>query len=461
MQSTGMNENLQVSGEYSLRQLVFRTFASAISQTSNLHTSSLEFVYDVQSDIPDKLLGHSSHVRDILKCLINNALKNLTLGGSVRHDDGRVTVSCKLLEMTNESVLLQYCVSDTGDAIRQDKLSLLFEYFQAEDPPDAHDPAVNSFLHRAATRARAIGGNIWAYSESNKGNRVFFTNHPQVIRSFNPTCLDSSSQFPNKTILFIDSLHDQTGVANQIRSFGLNTVVVHDVKSLTDPAGHPRPDVVVTDSVTAVERARAFDHLRWVPIIFLASQIPCQDLKWCIRNNILSHQYLTTPSSDESLFTALVAGLSTHIEPSGPSYNILLAEDNPIHRGVITKILETYGHKLQFAEDGLAAVKIHKKGCEERSQRFDIILMDIVMPVMDGFEATKQIREHEKRMGLPLVPVIGLMVVSACGISKAVEVGMSTYLPKALIKKDLMHTIDQLLSKENGGILSKRCVPFY
>jgi len=148
-----------------------------------------------------------------------------------------------------------------------------------------------------------------------------------------------------------------------------------------------------------------------------------------MRNNVLSHQYLTTPISLANLSSALIDAISTRIEHPGSSYDALVAEDNPVNRKLITKILEKYGHKTHLAENGAIAVDMYKKscgGCGETSLKFDVILvclcllcqhphtkvqqkMDLNMPVLDGFQATEQIRKYEKNMGVSPVPIIGLL----------------------------------------------------
>ncbi|KAK7445126.1 hypothetical protein VKT23_014995 [Stygiomarasmius scandens] len=446
-----MNAELDGKSNYSLRQLVFRSFASAIAP--GLSFSSIDFSYNVQANIPDDFLGYPLHIRNLIHDLVRNAISNL----GQQSEPGRISLSCNLLERHDDDLLLQFCVHDTGPSVGQEKLGLLFQYFQAEDLMP-NDLGINYPLRSALRRVRHIHGNIWVHSNADGGNRAIFTAPSQTVNSS-----DLVFEFADKKVLFVDSLRDQTGVADQIRNLGCHITVVHVTESLSDKSKFPQPDTVVVDSAATVEQVRVLEHLNWTPIVLLTPSMQSLDLKWCMRNNVLSHQYLTTPISLANLSSALIDAISTRIERPGPSYDVLVAEDNRVNCKLATKILEKYGHKVHLAENGAIAVDVYKKscgGCEETSLNFDVVLMDLNMPVLDGFQATEQIRKYEKDMGVSPVPIIGLLAGLSLETTRAISAGMNDTLRKPLRSLELIKTIDQLLSEKTGGAMSRRVVPF-
>ena len=122
--------------------------------------------------------------------------------------------------------------------------------------------------------------------------------------------------------------------------------------------------------------------------------------------------------------------------------NILLVEDNAVNQKIITLMLESLGHQVTIAEDGQEAVDMYD------SSRFELILMDVQMPVMDGFEATLQIRNKEQETGVR-VPIVALTAnVIADDQGKCLKVGMDGYLEKPLTKDTLLKALEEVVVKD-------------
>ncbi|CAJ0908670.1 2570_t:CDS:2 [Entrophospora sp. SA101] len=187
-------------------------------------------------------------------------------------------------------------------------------------------------------------------------------------------------------ILFIDTLYDKTGVVNMIETLGLKLKIVNSVEeaAIITASGKsyaPLFDTVIVDDLTIVERLRKITYLRYTPIVLLAHTIPELNMKSCIDFGITS--YSSTPSTLPDLMNALLPSLE---------YNSLIPID--LNQKLAVKFLEKFGHKTEVVANGQLAVEAFK------SKRYDLILMDVQMPIMGGFEATQKIRDYESQHGV-------------------------------------------------------------
>ncbi|KAK5012299.1 histidine kinase osmosensor [Cryomyces antarcticus] len=163
--------------------------------------------------------------------------------------------------------------------------------------------------------------------------------------------------------------------------------------------------------------------------------------------------YMTTPCLAIDLGNALIPALEGRAAPSisdhSRSFDILLAEDNLVNQRLAVKILEKYQHKVTVANNGLEALEAIKK------KRYDVVLMDVQMPVMGGFEATANIREYERENGLSRSPIIALTAHAMLGDrEKCIQAQMDEYLSKPLKQNQLIQTI--LKCATLGGALLER-----
>ncbi|CAG8776333.1 3753_t:CDS:2, partial [Acaulospora colombiana] len=158
----------------------------------------------------------------------------------------------------------------------------------------------------------------------------------------------------------------------------------------------PLFDTVIVDDLSIVERLREITHLRYIPIVLLAPTIPNLNMKNCIDLGITS--YSSTPTNLADLMNALLPALESHATVPNDftrqqPLEILMAEDNIVNQKLALKILEKFGHRVETVSNGKVAVEQFK------AKRYDLVLMDVQMPIMGGFEATQKIREYEKEHG--------------------------------------------------------------
>ncbi|CAJ0641502.1 5903_t:CDS:2 [Entrophospora sp. SA101] len=328
-------------------------------------------------------------------------------------NEGQVMLSVDTSETEDDQVLLTFCVKDTGIGIQADKIELIFDTTRKYG-------GTGLGLSISKHLVNLMGGNLWVKSEFGKGSEFFFT--VKVIpATTNPEQIEQKMlPWQGRYILFIDTLYDKTGVVNMIETLGLKLKIVNSVEeaAIITASGKsyaPLFDTVIVDDLTIVERLRKITYLRYTPIVLLAHTIPELNMKSCIDFGITS--YSSTPSTLPDLMNALLPSLE---------YNSLIPID--LNQKLAVKFLEKFGHKTEVVANGQLAVEAFK------SKRYDLILMDVQMPIMGGFEATQKIRDYESQHG-GHVPIIALIAHAMIGDQEKCHYsGMDEYVTKPLSK---------------------------
>ncbi|KAH6897665.1 hypothetical protein BKA70DRAFT_1315390, partial [Coprinopsis sp. MPI-PUGE-AT-0042] len=416
---------------YSLRQTVFGILKTLVVRASQ---NQLDLTYDVEPDIPDQLIGDSLRLRQVITNLVGNAIK---FTPSKVNRKGQVALSTRLLAMDDQSVTLEFCVTDTGIGIAKDKLNLIFDTFcQADGSTTREYGGTGLGLSISKRLVSLMQGNMWVESEVAKGSKFYFTITSQINHS--PM---------ERTILFVDTLRDTTGVVDRIKDLNLRPYLIHEVREVADKDKCPHIDTIVVDSLNVVESLRELEHLRYIPIVLLAPSLPRLNLKWCLDNSLSSQ--ITTPVSAQDLASSLISALESNTvspvsAPNDVTFDILLAEDNLVNQKLAVKILEKYGHSVEIAENGSLAVDAFKARVAQ-NKPFDIILMDVSMPFMGGMEATELIRSYEMHKGLPSSPIIALTAHAMIGDrERCLQAGMDDHITKPLRRGDLLNAINKL-----------------
>ncbi|KAG5340861.1 Hybrid signal transduction histidine kinase J [Termitomyces sp. T112] len=441
---------------YSLRQTVFGILKTLVVRASQ---NNLDLTYDVEPDIPDQLIGDSLRLRQVITNLVGNAIK---FTPSKTSRKGHVALSTRLLALDDQSVTIEFCVMDTGIGIAKDKLNLIFDTFcQADGSTTREYGGTGLGLSISKRLVNLMQGNMWVESEVSKGSKFFFTITSQISHSSIESTLSKMSPFAKRTILFVDSLYDTTGVCDRIKELCLRPHVVHMVCEVADKEKCPHIDTIVVDSLSVTECIREYEHLRYIPIVLLAPSMPRLNLKWCLDNSISAQ--LTTPVTAQDLASALISALESNTvspvaAPNDVTFDILLAEDNLVNQKLAVKILEKYGHTVEIAENGSLAVDAFKSRVVQ-SKPFDIILMDVSMPFMGGMEATELIRSYEMHRGLTPTPIIALTAHAMIGDrERCLQAGMDDHITKPLRRGDLLNAIGKLAG-ERGAAKPHRRVP--
>ncbi|KAF5312188.1 hypothetical protein D9619_003644 [Psilocybe cf. subviscida] len=197
---------------YSLRQTVFGILKILVVRATQ---NNLHLTYDVEPDIPDQLIGDSLRLRQIITSLVGNAIKFTPSKASRK---GHVALSTRLLALDDQSVTLEFCVTDTGIGIAKYKLDLIFDTFCQAD----------------GSTTREYGGNMWVETKGSK----FFNITSQISHSSIETWLSKMVAFAKRTILLVVTLFDQTGVVDRIKGLQLR---MSSTRSLLLPTRRSAP----------------------------------------------------------------------------------------------------------------------------------------------------------------------------------------------------------------------------
>ncbi|KAG1132058.1 hypothetical protein G6F42_002698 [Rhizopus arrhizus] len=400
----------------------------------------LDLICHFDKFIPDQVIGDSLRLRQVITNLIGNAIKFTTRG--------EVVLRTRVLDMTEDMVILELCVSDTGIGIQEDKLHVIFDTFcQADGSTTREYGGTGLGLSISRHLVQLMGGNLWVESKYGRGSKFFFTVKLHRFQVNEREVMEKIHRFRNRRILFVDSMNDQTGVIEKISTLGLKPYRVEDIEEATIVANAnsnmsklaPFFDTVVIDRMSLAEKIREIVPLRYTPIVLIAPEVHHLNVKLCIDLGITG--YICAPQNIADISDVLLPALENHAAlPSDASktvpLEVLLAEDNDVNQKLAVRILEKFGHHVTVVANGKLAVEAYE------SQYFDLILMDVQMPVMGGFEATQKIREIEKTSSNRHIPIIALTAHAMIGDrEKCLEAGMDEYVTKPLRFPELIGAI--------------------
>ncbi|KAK0548889.1 histidine kinase osmosensor [Tilletia horrida] len=428
---------------FSLRGIVFSVLKTLSVRATQ---KKLNLMYEVHPDCPDPLVGDALRLKQIITNLIGNAVKFTEAGG-------RVALKCSLAKMESPGeALLEFCASDSGIGIKQDKLDVIFDTFcQADGSTTRKYGGTGLGLSISRRLVNLMGGDLWVRSHYGKGSDFFFTMLVKLDNITKDQVHEKMRPYQGRNIFYLNTLHDQTGVLGMLEELGVKPFTVHSVQEAAErKRGIPRIDAIVADSLTVIEDLRTVEHLRYIPINLVSPTTLTLNLTYCLDNGISS--YINTPTTLADLYYALLPSLESSASAPTDSnheiaYDILLAEDNVVNQKLARKILENQGHKVDIVDNGELAVMAVKK------RQYDVVLMDVSMPVMGGIEATMAIRAFEASLGDERVPIVALTAHAMLGDKeKCLRAGMSAYVSKPIRRVELISTLHSLLANKKGRV---------
>ncbi|KIX04548.1 uncharacterized protein Z518_05418 [Rhinocladiella mackenziei CBS 650.93] len=439
---------------YTIRGTVFNALKSLAVKANE---KSLCLAFEVDNTVPDYVVGDPFRLRQIILNLVGNAIKFT--------DQGEVKVTIKKSKdlMSNcapDEFPFEFVVSDTGIGIQSDKLDLIFDTFQQADGSTTRKFGGTGLgLSISKRLVNLMGGQVWVTSDFGHGSEFHFS---CIVKFATEDISVISSQlypFRKHKVLAVDK-----GVSNffqrlpaLIEELGLQVLVVQDVSNVPDPVSDGKGrsadgyDVIVIDEIQTAHKLRELDKFKYIPMVLLNPTVSIS-LKTVLDLGIAS--YMTTPCQLIDLGNCMIPALEGRSTPIikdyKKSFNVLLAEDNEVNQRVAIKILEKYNHVVTVVSNGLDAVNAVK------ADRFDVVLMDVQMPVMGGFEATREIRQYEKETGLPRTPIVALTAHAMLGDrEKCIQAQMDEYLSKPLKQNLLMQTILRVASDGVTAMFNK------
>lgn len=443
--------------DFSLRGTVFGALKTLAVKAIE---KQLQLIYHADNSFPDNLVGDSFRLRQVILNLTGNAIK-FTKSGKVSLS---VRKSTKVQSNT-EKLLLEFCVSDTGIGIEKDKLGLIFDTFcQADGSTTRKFGGTGLGLSISKQLIHLMGGEIWVTSSYGKGSNFYFTILVAQAKIELQRQLEGLLPFHEHHVLFITNCHSRELVEQieaDISSLRLKPVIATSLAeaNLEEPVKY---DTIIIDSVDIGKQLRTLPAVKYIPLVLLHPSIPSLSMKLCLDLGISS--YGNTPCSVTDLASILKPALESRAAPPNAdgsiSYKILLAEDNLVNQKLAVRILEKQGHRVEVVENGLDAFQAVKRN------HYDVVLMDVQMPVMGGFEATAKIREWERKAN-PVdllgcrIPIIALTAHAMLGDrERCMRAQMDEYLSKPLKPKLLVQTISKCihniaqlkeLSRKNGA----------
>ena len=448
------NRMVMETVKFSMRSSVFSALKTLAVKAND---KCLNLAYQVDSSVPDYVIGDHFRLRQIILNLVGNAVK------FTEHGEVKLTIrGASDVVTADDEYAFEFSVSDTGIGIQSDKKDLIFDTFQQADGSTTRKFGGTGLgLSISRKLVELMGGRLWVDSVYGRGSTFSFT----CVTKLAPQDLDSVREqlgaYKKHVVLFVDK--GRTACSKEITSMleGLelepigitdeNQVARPDTPGSTMKSEHGVPyDVILVDGMDTAVRIRNHDSLRYVPIVLLAP-IVSVSMKSALDLGVAS--YMTTPCPPIDLANGLLPALegrqTTNISDVSKSFDILLAEDNEVNQRLAVKILEKYNHGVTVANNGQEALDSIKR------KRYDVILMDVQMPVMGGFEATGEIRKYERAEGLTRTPIIALTAHAMMGDrEKCIQAQMDEYLTKPLKPNQMMQTI--LKCATLGGKLLER-----
>jgi signal transduction histidine kinase/CheY-like chemotaxis protein len=421
------------------------------------HQKSIELLYKAAEDVPARAVGDPVRIRQILINLMGNAVKFT--------DEGEVEVRLDF-EKTGESGAMLHClVRDTGIGIAAEKQRLIFESFtQADGSTTRRYGGTGLGLAISSKLVQMMGGQIWVESQPGLGSRFHFripiTVREEAVTRVRPidgvwTALVVDDN--ESSLCIVHNFLTRLGISAYICRTG-EDALVHVAKM--SRAGQ-QYDVILVDArmpqmdgFDLVQRIRQLDQSKPEPILMLNAANRLLEIRRC---RSLGVGFLLKPFGEEELAKALRRTVEANLEPDetgeeaeprsggGSPIRILLAEDNAVNRAVAMRLLEKRGHHVTQARSGKEAVELLTR------EAFDLILMDVQMPEMDGYEATAVIREGEKKTGAH-IPIIALTAHAMKGDrERCLEAGMDGYIAKPIDPRELFATIERLTCAPVGA----------
>jgi PAS domain S-box-containing protein len=449
------------AGKFELENIDFRLRDSVGETLSTLalraHHKGLELACHIRPDVPDALIGDPVRLQQIIINLVGNAIKFT--------DQGEVVMRVSEEASTEDDVYLRFSVTDTGIGIPEDKQQLIFNVFeQADSSTTRKHGGTGLGLTISSELARMMGGRIWVESEKGKGSTFHVTARFGLQKDTETVEIPGLSELEGIRVLVVDDNATNRHILREVlTNWRMTPVLAEDALSAlaaledAEKSG-TRPALVISDvnmpeldGFGLAERIRANPRLAGVPVILLTSADRIGDIERARTLGVAGH--LIKPVRQSALLNAILQAFGKHalreetVRPSRARtaarplrrLRILLAEDNDINQTMATNLLEKWGHQVKVANNGREALAALEK------EIFDLVLMDVQMPEMDGFKATAAIRAREAKNG-DHIPIIAMTAHALKGDrERCLAAGMDGYVAKPIQPQEFLRELDSVV----------------
>jgi CheY-like chemotaxis protein len=429
------------------------------------HEKGLEIAYRVAPDAPGRVVGDPARLRQIVFNLVGNAIKFT--------ESGEVVLSVDCEKRTDAGVWMHFTVKDTGIGIPLEKQQTIFSPFaQADGSTSRRYGGTGLGLSVSAQLVALMGGRIWVESQPERGSVFHFTvclDVPEggeaetvpmdepVVQGLRVLVVDDNASNRQIVAEMLESwrIFPMTAgdgpTARQLLAKRLEMGIPFDLVLLDHDEGSAQAEGLIEwiDTHTAVRAGVILmtTHLRRHPAL---DRCHC-----CVKKAIVK------PLRPSDLLATIRSALciGEHRPDDGPQparvhaqegrsrpLNILVAEDLPFNQKFILRLLERWGHRVTLVQNGRQALDACQKN------QFDIILMDVQMPQMDGFEAARRIRAMEKEKKGAQVPIVAMTAHAMKGDrERCLEAGMDDYIAKPIVAGKLQTIIRDLCPGQHAS----------
>ena len=425
------------------------------------HQKELELGCHIQADLPDRVFGDPIRLRQIVINLVGNAIKFT--------DKGEVMLHVERQGQSESTLDLHFFVSDTGIGIPEEKQQTIFEAFEQVDSSTTRKYGGTGLgLSISAALVKLMGGTMWVESKVRQGSKFHFTVVLELKKSESVPLTKSSRDLIDLPILVVDDNASNRRILKEIltnwhmeptlANGGAEALNALEKGNSKDGFALVLLDVHMPDmdGFAVAEQIRTSYEHQGIKVILLTSASRPSDVARCRELGISN--YLSKPIKQSELFDAIVTAMteatrkreryentSAFIRPSERSLRVLLAEDNPVNQRLAMRILERLGHKVQVVNNGKEAIG------RAQAENFDLILMDVQMPEVDGLEATTAIRAAEAGTGKH-IPIVAMTAHAMKGDREnCLSAGMDGYLSKPIRIDELKQAISEVEKAGDAG----------
>jgi PAS domain S-box-containing protein len=417
----------------------------------------IELAWEVEPSVPELVKGDATRLRQVLVNLAGNGVKFTK--------QGHVAIHVTVLEQSESNAELQFTISDTGIGIPEDKHETIFEAFSQADMSTTRTYGGTGLgLSISARLVALMGGRIWLESEVGRGSKFHFTVRLQKpesgVQSSPPAHLPG--HLAGKCALVVDDNQVNRRLLELLlkRWEMTPTLAANGIEGLkrfreSQERGQTFPVVLVDMQMPGMDGVRFARELRKISspepplILLLSSTLPseagaCCDQLGIIRTIVKPIRRAALREALEGVLGEVACELSAETtvtdQDNMPELRVLLAEDNAVNQCLAFRLLEKMGHQVWLAHNGREAVDLVSV------EQFDLLLMDIQMPVMGGIEAAQRIRTAEQGTGRHL-PIVAMTAHALKGDREAcLEAGMDGYVAKPIRAAELAEEIRRVIS---------------
>ncbi len=440
-----------------LRSMVGQTLRTLSARAIQ---KGLEIVFNVEQEVPDALLGDPGRLWQILINLVGNAIKFT--------ETGDISIVISQLNLAQQTVLLKFDVTDKGIGITPEQQGRIFEAFEQGDASTTKQFGGTGLgLAISKKLVDLMGGDLTVDSIPGEGSCFSFTARFGLQEDTSDSAPAARSLAGISVLVVDDNSINRQLFEGFLKRWNMKVQLVSDAGEALAvlarlKAADTLPRLLLTDvnmpgmnGWQLVERIRQDDAYNSVQIMIMPSAGMRGDAGRC--KELRVEGYLTKPVIMEELhdsMTAVICGyelpvkelITRHSMREGQSRrNILIVDDVEINRELLRITLEKHGHRITMAQNGLEAVEHYS------TNDYDIIFMDMQMPLLDGYGAVARIRAIEKERLSKRTPVIAMTAYAMKGDrEKCLAADMDAYLAKPATQADIITTLNQLVSGQSS-----------